>query len=146
MDPDRFMSATNAQRNDMLREDRKARTREEYEAAFLAAVRGIPTDTVGKAMTRHSSGVNWRGCTKAHMAEEYGRANTERNPTFRILASPGFLELMAATAKEGHAAKITGKRLQNAQRLLMEFRVTRENVEAVEAFLRVQGVPIAYEE
>jgi hypothetical protein len=44
--------------------------------AFMAAVRGIPTHHVTRALNSLTPGIDWRGTTKGRMAEAYGDANT----------------------------------------------------------------------
>jgi hypothetical protein len=39
--------------------------------AFIKATRGVGAWRVAKALNRVTSGIDWRGCSKTHMANEY---------------------------------------------------------------------------
>lgn len=43
----------------------------DHKQAFLQALRGVGTSHVAKAFNSITPGINWMGCSKGHMAEEY---------------------------------------------------------------------------
>lgn len=43
----------------------------DHAAAFMEAVKGIPTNFVVTALNQMTMGVNWRGCGKQHIADTY---------------------------------------------------------------------------
>lgn len=48
-------------------------TRAKAQAAFLTAVKGVPGHHVIAAMNIATPGIEWRHCSKAHLAESYAR-------------------------------------------------------------------------
>lgn len=50
------------------------------EAAFMAAVRGIPTHHVTKALSSMTPGINWTRCSKKSMADAYATSNDSAKP------------------------------------------------------------------
>lgn len=70
----------------------------ERRAAFLAAMKGIPTHHVAYAMGQATPGVVWKGCTKARLAEAYAKRD------YRICQD--LSQIVAnATKEELYAAK-----------------------------------------
>jgi hypothetical protein len=53
----------------------KSKTELANELLFGRTMRGIPTDVVAYAFSRLSPGINWVGCSKAHMAQEWANEN-----------------------------------------------------------------------
>lgn len=43
--------------------------------AFIAAVRGFDAHTVARAMNEMTSGIDWRGCKRANLAEKFATAH-----------------------------------------------------------------------
>lgn len=46
--------------------------------AFMAATKGVDAHTVARALSKLTPGLNWRRCSRGHMAQEYARAGEER--------------------------------------------------------------------
>ena len=44
---------------------------------FIRAMHGIPTHHVVAAMNAATSGINWTGCSKSHMADRYAQVMCE---------------------------------------------------------------------
>lgn len=42
---------------------------------FLAAVKGVPTNTLCRVLNTFTHGTNWVGCSKGHIAQEYAYAH-----------------------------------------------------------------------
>jgi hypothetical protein len=42
--------------------------------ALLEALRGIDTSTAMIVLSAHTSGIDWRGCTKGHVADAYAKS------------------------------------------------------------------------
>ena len=56
-----------------------------HEEIFMAAVRGIPTHHVTKALSALTPGINWMKCSKTHMAESYANALRSERPVYPSL-------------------------------------------------------------
>jgi len=70
---------------------------------FLAAVRGIPTHHVAKALCTFTSGIDWTGSSKQRLAERFDDAFTRSNSSYPALARVdlGKLAKLARARAEG---------------------------------------------
>ena len=48
-------------------------THDEHKAEFMATLRQVPKHHIVKAMGTLTPGIDWTGCSKGHMADEYAR-------------------------------------------------------------------------
>jgi hypothetical protein len=100
-------------------------TEKENMALFLATFRGIPTNVVAYALTRHSPGINWVGCSKQEMAEEWCSESTLNS--YRGRGQKPALDVVLARAKE-----IIERRAAEAKRKIDEKKRWRANRKAEE--------------
>lgn len=45
-------------------------------ADFMKRTRGVNAWTVARALNRSTGGIDWRGCSRGHMAEEWAKARS----------------------------------------------------------------------
>lgn len=61
---------------------------------FMAAFRGVPRHQLSRAMTNLHIGVNWNGCAKRHIANQWCAATRDRL-TFAYLAKIEIADIQA---------------------------------------------------
>lgn len=78
---------------------------ESDKAAFMARFRGVPAHVVASAMNGVTSGINWRGCSKGHIAERWAivtqpDAGTSQKNGYGNLPSVTLDQIAAAVERE----------------------------------------------
>lgn len=80
-------------------------TREQLRAAFMAALRGVPAHHVTAALHTLTWDVNWNGCSKGHIADEWSAAH---DPHGRNLHHPALSRVKLATLAARARARAAG--------------------------------------
>lgn len=79
----------------------------DHKAAFIAAMRGVPANHVIAAINLATPGIEWRHCSKSHIAQAYASVMAGRRVSLSLTANEALraidlAEVRQAALERGH--------------------------------------------